>query len=51
MIVSAIFIGPGLIGALLMQTTITSMAITVVCEREKGTLEALVVSRSATPLE
>jgi ABC-2 type transport system permease protein len=43
-LVSAIFIVPGLIGALLMQTTITSMAISVVRERERGTLEALVVS-------
>ena len=43
-LVSAIFIVPGLIGALLMQTTITAMAVTVVREREKGTLEALVVS-------
>ena len=42
--VSAIFIVPGLIGALLMQTTITAMAVTVVREREKGTLEALIVS-------
>jgi len=43
-LVSAIFIVPGLIGALLMQTTITAMAVTVVREREKGTLEALIVS-------
>jgi ABC-2 type transport system permease protein len=43
-LVSAIFIVPGLIGALLMQTTITQMAVSVVREREKGTLEALVVS-------
>lgn len=43
-LVSAIFIVPGLIGALLMQTTITAMAISVVREREKGTLEALIVS-------
>ena len=35
---------PGLIGALLMQTTITAMAVSVVREREKGTLEALIVS-------
>lgn len=42
--VSAIFIVPGLIGALLMQTTITQMAVSVVREREKGTLEALIVS-------
>src|SRR5581483_395629 len=41
---SALFIVPGLIGALLMQTTITVMAIAVVRERERGTLEALVVS-------
>jgi ABC-2 type transport system permease protein len=43
-LVSAVFIVPGLIGALLMQTTITQMAVSVVREREKGTLEALVVS-------
>jgi ABC-2 type transport system permease protein len=43
-LVSAIFIVPGLIGALLMQTTITAMAVTVVRERERGTLEALIVS-------
>jgi ABC-2 type transport system permease protein len=43
-LVSAIFIVPGLIGALLMQTTITQMAVSIVREREKGTLEALVVS-------
>jgi ABC-2 type transport system permease protein len=43
-LVSAVFIVPGLIGALLMQTTITAMALSVVREREKGTLEALVVS-------
>ncbi|HXH81610.1 MAG TPA: ABC transporter permease, partial [Candidatus Tectomicrobia bacterium] len=43
-LVSAIFIVPGLIGALLMQTTITAMAISIVREREKGTLEALIVS-------
>jgi ABC-2 type transport system permease protein len=42
--VSAVFIVPGLIGALLMQTTITQMAVSVVREREKGTLEALIVS-------
>lgn len=41
---SAIFIVPGLIGALLMQTTVSVMAISIVREREKGTLEALVVS-------
>ena len=43
-LVSAIFIVPGLIGALLMQTTISAMAVSVVREREKGTLEALIVS-------
>src|SRR3989442_14671175 len=43
-LVSAIFILPGLIGALLMQTTVSVMAITIVRERERGTLEALVVS-------
>jgi len=43
-LVSAIFIVPGLIGAMLMQTTIATMAVTVVREREKGTLEALIVS-------
>jgi ABC-2 type transport system permease protein len=43
-LVSAIFIVPGLIGALLMQTTITQMAVSIVREREKGTLEALIVS-------
>jgi len=41
---SALYIVPGLIGALLMQTTITIMAVAVVRERERGTLEALVVS-------
>ena len=41
---SAIFIVPGLIGALLMQTTITIMSAAIVRERERGTLEALVVS-------
>jgi ABC-2 type transport system permease protein len=41
---SALFIVPGLIGALLMQTTISIMAIAVVRERERGTLEALIVS-------
>jgi len=41
---SALFIVPGLIGALLMQTTITIMAVAVVRERERGTLEALIVS-------
>ncbi|HEV8142941.1 MAG TPA: ABC transporter permease [Methylomirabilota bacterium] len=43
-LVSAIFIVPGLVGALLMQTTITQMAVAIVREREKGTLEALIVS-------
>ncbi len=43
-LVSAIFIVPGLVGALLMQTTITQMAVSIVREREKGTLEALIVS-------
>ncbi|HET7876248.1 MAG TPA: ABC transporter permease [Methylomirabilota bacterium] len=43
-LVSAMFIVPGLIGALLMQTTITQMAVSVVRERERGTLEALIVS-------
>jgi ABC-2 type transport system permease protein len=43
-LVSAIFIVPGLAGALLMQTTITQMAVSIVREREKGTLEALIVS-------
>jgi len=43
-LVSAIFIVPGLVGALLMQTTITAMAVSVVRERERGTLEALIVS-------
>ncbi|OGL00227.1 MAG: transporter [Candidatus Rokubacteria bacterium RIFCSPHIGHO2_12_FULL_73_22] len=43
-LVSAIFIVPGLIGALLMQTTVSVMAIAIVRERERGTLEALVVS-------
>jgi len=43
-LVSAIFIVPGLIGALLLQSTIATMAVTVVREREKGTLEALIVS-------
>ena len=41
---SAIFIVPGLIGALLLQTTVAAMSVTVVREREKGTLEALIVS-------
>src|SRR6266581_3600722 len=43
-LLSAVFIVPGPIGALLMQTTITAMAVSVVREREKGTLEALIVS-------
>ncbi len=43
-LISAIFIVPGLIGALLMQTTVSVMAIAIVRERERGTLEALVVS-------
>jgi ABC-2 type transport system permease protein len=43
-LLSAFFIVPGLIGALLMQSTITTMAVSVVREREKGTLEALIVS-------
>jgi ABC-2 type transport system permease protein len=43
-LVSAVFIIPGLIGALLMQTTIAAVAVSVVREREKGTLEALMVS-------
>ena len=41
---SAIFIVPGLVGALLMQTTVTVMAAAIVRERERGTLEALIVS-------
>ena len=41
---TALFIVPGLIGALLMQTTITIMAVAIVRERERGTLEALIVS-------
>ncbi len=43
-LLSAMFIVPGLIGALLMQTTVSVMAISIVRERERGTLEALVVS-------
>ncbi|MFQ5897313.1 MAG: ABC transporter permease [Candidatus Methylomirabilia bacterium] len=43
-LLSAFFIVPGLIGTLLMQTTITAMAVAVVREREKGTLETLIVS-------
>ena len=43
-LVSAIFIVPGLIGALLMQTSVGAMAVSVVRERERGTLEALIVS-------
>jgi ABC-2 type transport system permease protein len=42
--VSALFIIPGLLGAILMQTTITIIAMVVVRERERGTLEALIVS-------
>lgn len=41
---SAIFIVPGLIGAMLMQTTITIVAAVMVREKERGTLEALIVS-------
>ena len=41
---SAVFIVPGLVGALLMQTTVTVMAAAIVRERERGTLEALIVS-------
>jgi ABC-2 type transport system permease protein len=41
---SAFFIVPGLVGALLMQTTVTIMSAAIVRERERGTLEALVVS-------
>ena len=41
---SALFIVPGLVGALLMQTTVTIMSAAIVRERERGTLEALVVS-------
>ncbi|HWQ69860.1 MAG TPA: ABC transporter permease [Patescibacteria group bacterium] len=43
-LVSAIFIIPGLLGAILMQTVITMIALAVVRERERGTLEALIVS-------
>jgi ABC-2 type transport system permease protein len=43
-LVSAIFIIPGLLGFILMQTTITIIAMVVVRERERGTLEALIVS-------
>ena len=43
-LLSAVFIVPGLIGALLMQTAIAAVAVSVVREREKGTLEALMVS-------
>jgi len=43
-LLSAFFIVPGLIGALLMQTTVSVMAVAIVRERERGTLEALVVS-------
>jgi ABC-2 type transport system permease protein len=42
--VSAIFIIPGLLSFILMQTTITIVAMVVVRERERGTLEALIVS-------
>lgn len=41
---SPIFIVPGLIGAILMQTTITIVAAVMVREKERGTLEALIVS-------
>lgn len=44
---SAIFIVPGLLGALLMMTTITITAMALVRERERGTLEQLIV----TPLK
>lgn len=43
-LVSAIFIIPGLLSFILMQTTITIIAMVVVRERERGTLEALIVS-------
>ena len=43
-LVSAIFIIPGLLGAIVMQTTSTIIAMVVVRERERGTLEALIVS-------
>lgn len=43
-LLSAIFIIPGLLGAILMQTVITMIALAVVRERERGTLEALIVS-------
>ncbi len=43
-LVSAIFIIPGLLSFILMQTTITIVAMVVVRERERGTLEALIVS-------
>ncbi len=43
-LLSAFFIVPGLVGALLMQTTVTVMAAAIVRERERGTLEALIVS-------
>jgi ABC-2 type transport system permease protein len=42
--VSALFIVPGLIGAMLMQTTMTIVAAVIVREKERGTLEALIVS-------
>lgn len=41
---SAIFIIPGLLSFVLMQTTITITAMVVVRERERGTIEALIVS-------
>lgn len=43
-LVSSIFIIPGLLSFILMQTTITIIAMVVVRERERGTLEALIVS-------
>lgn len=46
-LLSAIFIVPGLLGALLLQTTITITAMALVRERERGTLEQLIV----TPLK
>lgn len=46
-LLSAIFIVPGLLGALLMMTTITITAMALVRERERGTLEQLIV----TPLK
>src|SRR3990170_1399053 len=41
---SPLFIIPGLIGAMLMQTTIAIVAAVIVREKERGTLEALIVS-------